>query len=389
MHPKEGQLQAYADHSLPAAEYERIAAHLAGCPRCQKQARGMAARSCQVQMHLAALNPQPGEAAPSVAAARYRLQTKLNQKESQSMFNKLFNPRIRPMWGALVAVLVLVVAFSFPQVRAAANNFLGLFRIQQVTVVPVNADSVSEKMNAFDGNMFSTLFEGATEEALGEEIANATIEEASSAAGIPVRLPEGIEMNNISVAQGVRITLKVDQAMMQAVFDETQLGIEIPKELDGATVTGEIPPLVFTSFNCAAKTITRPSDPDDPDAGTTPIEMKVCHDLIQVASPTVNAPAGLDISAIGEGFLQLMGMSAEEAHNYSQTVDWATTLVIPVPQTAVYENVSVDGVEGVLLRENTYAEGHYIVVWSKDGVVYGLSGNGSNAEALALANAFK
>jgi anti-sigma factor RsiW len=389
MHPTEGQLQAYTDRSLPIAESERIAAHLAGCPLCQAQAQGMAERTHRVQSHLTPLNPQPGEAAPTVAAARYRLQTKLNQKESQSMYNKLFSSRMRPVWGALVILLVLTVALSFPQVRAAANSFLGLFRVQQVAFVPVDANAVSEKMASFDGNLLNTLFAGATEEAIGQSVPNASVEEASAAAGIRVRLPEVVDLSNLSVEQGTRVSFQVDQPTMQAIFDETELDIEIPAALDGATVTGEIPPVVFASFNCSTQTVTRPSDPDDPDAGSKPVEMQICDNLVQVASPTINAPAGVDISAIGEGFLQLMGMSEEDAKNYSQTVDWATTLVIPVPRTASYENVNVDGGEGVVLRETPSAEGHYILVWSKDGVVYGLSGEGSNDEALAVANSLK
>jgi hypothetical protein len=390
MHPTEGQLQAYVDRSLPSAETERITAHLAGCPHCQAQAQGVTERTRQVRTHLAFLNPQPMENAPSIHVARYRLQSKLNQKESQTMFNKLFNTRMRPVWGALVVVLILTVALSFPQVRAAANSFLGLFRVQQVTVIPVDDKIVSETMSAVDGNLISSLFEGANEEVIGESLSSATVEEASAAAGIAVRLPESANMKSISVEQGSRITLKVDQPKMQALFDETGLGIKIPQALDGATVTGEIHPVVFASFDCAAQIVDRPVDPDDPEAGTTPVESDVCVDLIQVASPTINAPAGVDLAVLGEGYLQLMGMSAEEAHNYSQNVDWATTLVIPVPQGGSYENVQVDGVTGVLMRESaTQKSGHYILVWSKNDIVYALSGIGNDADALAIANSLK
>jgi hypothetical protein len=37
----------------------------------------------------------------------------------------------RYAWATLIAVLALVVAMSFPGVRAAASDFLGLFRVQK------------------------------------------------------------------------------------------------------------------------------------------------------------------------------------------------------------------------------------------------------------------
>ncbi len=390
MHPGEGQLQAYTDHHLSAGEAEQVAAHLLLCSACQAQAQELAERSRRVQVRLDVLNPHPHESAAPISVARQRLQHKINQKESQTMFNKLFNPRLRPVWGALIVLVAVVVAFSFPQVRAAASSFLGLFRVQQVTVVAVDADAVSANLETLDGNLFSALFEAASEEVIGETLPNASRDEASAAAGIPVRLPEGVAVDSLSVEQGSRITLVVDQPLMQALFDETGLGIEIPAALDGATVTGEISPIVIASFDCTPEIVNIPADPGAPAAGTTPIETQACSGLIQAASPTINAPAGLDLAAIGEGYLQLMGMSAQEAKDFSQRVDWATTLVIPVPQDSASENVLVDGVEGVLLRESRYRQNDtYLLVWSKDGVLYALTGIGSTTEALTLANSLK
>ncbi|MFZ6031648.1 MAG: anti-sigma factor family protein [Chloroflexota bacterium] len=393
MHPNEGQLHAYHTHNLPVAESERVKAHLAGCPRCQAQVQALAERMHHTGRRLAALNPQPGEAAPSEHIARQRLQSKINRQENLSMFNKLFSPRLRPAWGALAIVLALAIALSFPQVRATASSFLGLFRVQQIAVIPIDGEAASEKMSALDRSLMEDLFEGGHEETLGESIANASVEEASAAAGIAVRLPENMTPESISVEPGMRMTLPIDQPTLQALFDELGFEIDIPKEADGATITGEIQPVVFASFNCRmVEEGTIASDTGNPSYSKEMTTGNQCANLIQVASPTIDAPIGLDITALGEGYLQLLGMSPEEAKNFSQTVDWATTLVIPMPQngSSSYENVTVEGVEGVLLRESTWEEdGHYILIWSKNGVVYALADKGTNAEALALANSLQ
>ena len=85
--------------------------------------------------------------------------------------------------------------------------------------------------------------------------------------------------------------------------------------------------------------------------------------------------------------LQILGMSPEEAEAFSQRVDWATTLVVPVPQGADYKNVTVDGVDGVLL-EDPYDRNsvNYTLLWVKEGMFYALTGNGASYSPVLLAN---
>jgi hypothetical protein len=87
----------------------------------------------------------------------------------------------------------------------------------------------------------------------------------------------------------------------------------------------------------------------------------------------------------------MTGMSAEEAETFSQTIDWATTLVVPIPNYAASEKVQVDGVEGVFIeqsRSHTRSP-RYLLVWVKEGRVYALEGQGGLSEALALANSLE
>jgi hypothetical protein len=105
-------------------------------------------------------------------------------------------------------------------------------------------------------------------------------------------------------------------------------------------------------------------------------------------SPTISAPPGLDVQKIGEAFLQIMGMSAEEAARFAQSVDWSTTLVIPIPRNGTsYQEVPVDGVTGTLIVQDM--EGHeaqYLLIWVKDGILYSLAGSGNGSAALRIVN---
>ena len=84
-------------------------------------------------------------------------------------------------------------------------------------------------------------------------------------------------------------------------------------------------------------------------------------------------------------------MSPEEAAEFTNTVDWTSTLVVPIPRNAAsHQQVSVDGVTGTLI-ERSGEDGddapQFALFWVKDGIIYTIGGLGSNAQqALEIAN---
>jgi hypothetical protein len=109
---------------------------------------------------------------------------------------------------------------------------------------------------------------------------------------------------------------------------------------------------------------------------------------MQLASPTADVPQGLDIAKIGEAFLELTGMTPDEAAHFSKNLDWTTTFVIPIPRNkATFMDVNVDGVSGTYIREEyRNSSGQYLLIWVKDGIVYTLAGSGSASSAVDIAN---
>jgi hypothetical protein len=111
-----------------------------------------------------------------------------------------------------------------------------------------------------------------------------------------------------------------------------------------------------------------------------------CVYLLQAPSPTVSVPPNLDMSEIAEAALELAGMSPGEAHSFCQTVDWSSTIVVPIPRnTSFYEKVSVDGVEGTLITETLTEGNRFTLLWIKNGVIHSLIGPGNSSDALTLA----
>ncbi|HJW91074.1 MAG TPA: zf-HC2 domain-containing protein [Anaerolineales bacterium] len=395
MHLNDGEILAYRDGELSEAGKKRAEAHLADCAHCLERVQSQSVRAARLLAQLALLDPSPREAASPFQSARARLQTRLSTtptlKENSNMFQKFFARPYRPAWGVVAVVLLLVAAMAFAPVRAIANSFLGLFRVQQFTIAQVNPGDLPEQLGA-SSQFEHLLAEDVQIEELGKPQEVASVAEASALVGFPVRLPTEVKGEiQLVVQPGMRATFQVDLNRMKSLLAEIgREDISLPAELDGATVVMELPASVSASFgDCEvdpAAARAAGQDPDDP----TP-QRPDCTTLVQMPSPSISAPPGLDVAKIGEAFLQLLGMSQAEAAHFSQQVDWTTTLVVPIPRyNATYADVIVDGVKGTHVQQSLKDHlPQYLLLWIKDGIVYALTGPGNSSTSLTIADSLK
>jgi hypothetical protein len=106
--------------------------------------------------------------------------------------------------------------------------------------------------------------------------------------------------------------------------------------------------------------------------------------LLQGASPEVSLPHGVDLARLGEIGLRIIGLPKEEAHRMAGSIDWRSTLVVPVLASATsFQQVTVNGERGVYVGMNeangTEPLKHHgtgaAVIWSHAGRVFALTGN--------------
>ena len=146
-HISHADLRALFDQELPGARQLEAEQHLAGCPDCRVRLQAVAERAALVKAHMAALEPRLAEAPRPVAVAMAQFRQK-QRKDSVPMVKKIFSKR--PLWVGVSAVLVLAMAFSLAPVQAWASNFLGLFRVQQVQLLPIDTTQLSSLSNDFE-----------------------------------------------------------------------------------------------------------------------------------------------------------------------------------------------------------------------------------------------
>jgi hypothetical protein len=396
MHLSNGELRAYQDRELDERAMERASAHLAACKRCQARAEDLAGRATSVSRRMEGLDHLPGEGAVAAGSALVRFERRYPSKEKMSMFHRMFAKPYRTAWIGLGIVAIIAIAMAFSPVRAIANSFLGLFRVQQFTIVQVNPGDLPEQLGS--SSQFQYLISNEVQvEEIGETQTVSDAAEASALAGIPVRLPAGMHgESKLNVQPGAKVSLQIDLQKIRSLLREIgREDITLPDEIDGALVTMDMPRAVTASYgDCENEVDVRLSEADreaggDPDMPVP--QLADCTTLVQMSSPVISAPPGLDIAALGEAFLVVMGMPQEEAAHFSQQIDWTTTLVVPIPRYGTnYRDVNVDGVTGTLIQQSL--EDHapqYMLVWIKEDVLYALAGPGRVDSALAIAKSLQ
>jgi hypothetical protein len=291
---------------------------------------------------------------------------------------------------AAAAALILALVLAFPGTRALADELLNLFRVQQVTVIPVDFTGL-EQLTGNDalGSQLSELISSSTEttQEPGDPVEAADAEEASELAGFTVRLPQDMTPSQISVTDPAAFTLTVDRDKTQALLDGAgRSDLVLPDSIDGAEITIEIPSSVSAAFGTCPTPPTDETKGDDSQiAGHSYPD---CVFFAQIPSPSVNAPAGVDVAQLAQIALEFTGMTREEAAELTSTIDWTSTLVVPIPRhAATYEQVEVDGVTGTLIQRSAGDEAEFALLWVKDEIVYTISGQGTNSEqAIEMAN---
>ncbi|MBI3764858.1 MAG: hypothetical protein HY260_23710 [Chloroflexi bacterium] len=396
MHLTDSQLRVNLDHGL--REFERPAAeHLAACADCRRRAEVIAARAQRIAAHLAALDSLPGSVPADAAAglARFRSRRDVAQQKETFMFSRIFNQRFRPAWGVLAVAALVAVSLGFAPVRAWAGEFLGLFRVQQITVLSIDTTRLDDLSgNTTLAKQLSQLLSDSvtvTKEP-GKPTVVASAAEASQLAGFNVRLwSDSPTSPQLTVQDGTAFQFVVRRDLAQSILNDAgRSDLQLPASLDGATISVQIPAGVSAGYGDCPQ-IDEQTGEAVAQRGSAGRRFINCIILAEGPSPTVTTPPDVDLPQLAEIGLQFSGMTAEQARELSHTVDWTSTLVVPLPRNAAsYEQVEVDGVTGYMIRRPTDDAPQFALLWVKDGIIYAIGGLGNNADkALAMGNSLK
>ncbi len=367
-------LRAYRDGELDRVEHSNVENHAANCPQCRERLQEIAAVAGRVEQRLLSLDSTAPEAPdPRLALARFKAQHGAGEKR-MPFLTRLFARRWRPAWVTGVAVVFIVCCLAFPAGRSLAQRFLATLRVEKVQ--PVRLD-----LSTLDGNR-------PLQEMLGKMISDkivvtadekpqhpATVTEASQLAGFAVRLLGERRDTPQFVVEGQHaFHMAIDRARLQDIFDQSgRPDLLLPATLDGAAVSVQIPRSVRVQYgDCPSR------NREEQRAQRNAVQPSNCTVLLEAPSPLINVPSDLNL---------LAGMSATQAREFCQTIDWKSTLVLPIPRfVSSYNVVEVNGAQGTLINESGRRGSSYVLIWVKDGIIYCLAGHGDSSAAVALAS---
>ena len=310
---------------------------------------------------LSILEPTAAEAPRPAGQTLARVRQEIDRREENRLITRfgrfMMNNNRRYAPAALLLVLLFGAAFSFPAVRAAASDFLGMFRVQKFAAVSISPEQIAILQRVAEEGLTPGELEIIEEP--GELVQVESLAAAQAQTGLTnTRTLPGLDAPaEIWVADGGNGRLTVDLAGARAIVAATGADPSLlPDSLDGAVVDVEV--FAGVQQQWADGTM-----------------------LMQTASPVVEYPDDVDPTVLGEALLQVLGLNEAEASRLARSIDWTSTALLPIPQDfASFNEVTVDGVSGLAL--NSLSGEGSALFWQKDGVVYLLLGPGMDTEDL-------
>jgi hypothetical protein len=273
-----------------------------------------------------------------------------------------------------VACIAFGAAFSVPSVRAAATAFLDMFRVVHFAPVPVDSGSLQRLRNS--GLDLRQLLAEQVQvlQSAGPPATYATPAEAAAAAGFHVSLPTWMpvgwstEAPTVEVRGPNAVRITANTARLEQILTALDINdVSIPQGLDGQVANIRTAAAVVVSWQHDGRTV----------------------QLLQSPSPQADFPPGTDLPALAEIGLRILGLPRNDAYRFAQSIDWRTTLLVPIPvNTASFRQVSVQGDSGLLIEVANPAGGHKagaVLLWSDSGRVFQLSGSVAPAQLLEMA----
>lgn len=286
----------------------------------------------------------------------------------------------RPAFAGAFALAVFAALFMLPAVRATAQQMLDLFRVHDFAVVAIDPARVEQlKNNKFDAkSLLGSNVEKLQEP--GPPQYFTSIDAANAAAGFvalrPSDLPSRLVLDTVTVRGGSRDRITVNTQPLRTMMDALNIrDLTIPPGLDGEQVTFTMPKLMVQQYKNTR-------------GGKAA--------LMQAASPEISLPPGVDLARFGEIGLRVMGLSASEAKRMAQSIDWRSTLLVPVASNATrFQQITVGGAKGLYLETpEEMRDGHKhgpgaVVLWSRDNRIYAVAGNLGHEGIVAMAESVR
>lgn len=374
--PQEARIQAYVDGELSRQERKELALHLDQCDLCRQALLELKRLTAWADEALAeSFAPLPEEAKIDVEQAWSRFEAKLRERTAdasaaieptQPIETIATPPQTKRSWfsmaktyqkwiaGTAAAALVVSV-LTIPQVQAAADGLLSIFRVNKVEMVKVTQEDLQSIGQLFSGHEIGEK----TINGLGKFWVDETREQQNfesldgmKAAGVsPIALPAGYEFQHGGIQPEYTINMQLDTDKANKMLAQLNAGVKFDEKLNDKHFALTFPKTTSYQFG---------------QNNGEWINYKV------FSSPKLNVPADVDVEELRRTILASPLLPQGVSAQLSSIKDWKTTLPIPFFEgKKKAEDVKVKGNSGLFLPEQ-YGNSASLM-WEADGEIHNIS----------------
>ncbi|MFA4136504.1 MULTISPECIES: anti-sigma factor [unclassified Brevibacillus] len=377
-----GFIQTFLDGECSSKESKQFLLHLEYCETCRTQLNELSALDSwtREKMEHAFSETNGGKVNTEAAWQRFsqsiekttdtyaqERQMITNRATMRRSWNQMNKQTKRWVTGASAAA-VLAVSLSFPQVQAAANDFLSIFRMDKVEFVKVTQEDLREvEQWIANGNWGETELPGIgkiwmdknDQEKLEQRSYYYNNKESAEKAGVKLpQLPQDVTVDSVEIQSPFTMHMEIDADRANKLLAQLQVEARFDEKLSGKRFSLKIPQMQQVRMLIGKYNIS----------------------YFVVDAPELSAPEGVDLAQLRETILALPFIPDQVKKQMISIEDWQHTL--PVPYMADGESkmkeVKVNGQNGMLITGKYNAH----LMWQQDGQIHMLEGSEKSADGL-------
>lgn len=279
----------------------------------------------------------------------------------------------------LAAAASIALALTLLTVSGVAETILTIFEPKQVVAVPITSGDI---VGTAGFARYGTLTWSVPPKPYDVPDLATAAKESGLVVLTPTQLPPGVSVATAHYGVMPRTTATFTFSADLTRKSAASVGRTpppMPANIDGSKLFITGGPAVVQLFD----------DGTAPATGTGTDLLSSLPKLIvaQGKGPTVQSD-GVTVDQLQQYLLAQPGISPSLAAQIKAIKDPSSTLPIPIPvDMATSKNVTVQGVQGVFVGDSTGLGS--AVIWSKDGMVFGVAGTLTESQILAVANSLR
>lgn len=271
--------------------------------------------------------------------------------------------------AAAAAVVICAGMFSIEPIRAKAQDFLKMFRVQEVKGIAISQEDIYKMDQLIKkgegkqeiGNFISVDVKSQGQEEIIKQPTFETLKEKSKNSKI-IKAPEGYKYDEgASIFPSGNITLKLDVKKANDLLNYLGEDVKLPNSLDEKPIIINTNETVAYSMNQGDKYIS---------VGKTDV-------------PTLQIPKDIDEKEVVSALLSMNLLPDNLKKQLSSIEDLTSTLPVPYsPEHQTKKDIKINGTDAILIQDKDSKHNNVTICFKENDALYIVNSYNVNADEI-------